>query len=64
MLIYKPNYFLDEEDDEEESSQIRREEANFEFIDFVKKLDIYYFKLMLFKFLNRKFSFINFNYYF
>lgn len=29
--------FLDEEDDEEESSQIRTEEANFEFIDFVKK---------------------------
>ncbi|XP_015364645.1 PREDICTED: protein timeless homolog [Diuraphis noxia] len=27
----------DEEDDEEESSQIRTEEANFEFIDFVKK---------------------------
>lgn len=36
--------FLDEEDDEEESSQIRTEEANFEFTDFVKKLDIYCFK--------------------
>jgi len=35
--IYKPNHFIDEEDDEEESSQIRTEEANFEFIDFVKK---------------------------
>lgn len=35
----------EEDDDEEESSQIRTEEANFEFIDFVKKLDIYYFVL-------------------
>jgi len=63
--VYKPNYILDEEeDDEEESSQIRTEEANFEFIDFVKKLDIYYFKLMFFKFLNSKFSFMSLNYYF
>lgn len=37
-LIYTNQIiFLDEEDDEEESSQIRTEEANFEFIDFVKK---------------------------
>jgi hypothetical protein len=43
-LIYKSNNVLDEEEDyEEESGQIRTEEANFEFLDFVKKLDIFNF---------------------
>jgi len=59
--IYKSNFVLDEEEDcEEGSSQIRTEETNFEFLDFVKKLDIFLFcfKLMFFKFLNSTFSFI------